>query len=43
MNNMWHFSTPIVVGGIHLGNLLIGQFFFDDEEVHYSAFRVQVK
>ncbi len=42
-NNMWDFSTPIVVGGVHLGNLFIGQFLFDDEELDYSLFREQAK
>ncbi|HWQ67209.1 MAG TPA: PAS domain S-box protein [Methanospirillum sp.] len=42
-NNLWHVSTPIVVGGLPLGNLFIGQFFFDDEEPDYSLFRDQAK
>ena len=42
-NNMWDLATPIIVGGKHLGNLFSGQFFFDDEEIDYEAFRNQAK
>ncbi len=42
-NNMWDFSTPIVIGDVHLGNLFIGQFLFDDEDLDYSFFRDQAK
>ena len=40
-NNMWDIATPIMVGGVHLGNLFLGQFLFDDEEIDYSFFREQ--
>ena len=30
-NNMWDIATPIVIGETHVGNLFLGQFFFDDE------------
>ena len=30
-NNMWDIVTPIVIGETHMGNLFLGQFFFDDE------------
>ncbi len=39
-NNMWDLSTPIVVGGKHLGNIFLGQFFYDDEKPDYETFRV---
>ncbi len=42
-NNMWDIATPIVIGGKKLGNLFLGQFFFDDEEVDYSLFSRQAK
>jgi PAS domain S-box-containing protein len=42
-NNMWDTVTPIVIGGSHLGNLYMGQFFFDDEEINYDLFRVQAR
>jgi len=40
-NNMWHIVTPIIVGGRHMGNLFMGQFFFVDEEIDYDLFRSQ--
>jgi PAS domain S-box-containing protein len=40
-NNMWDIATPIMVGGKHLGNLFMGQFFFDDEEPDHELFRSQ--
>ncbi|WP_370576001.1 PAS domain S-box protein, partial [Methanomethylovorans sp.] len=42
-NNMWDMSTPILVGDTHIGNLFLGQFFFDDEELPYENFRLQAK
>ncbi len=40
-NNMWDIATPIVVGGKSLGNLFMGQFFFNDEQPDYGALRSQ--
>jgi PAS domain S-box-containing protein len=40
-NNMWHIVTPIIVGGRHMGNLFMGQFFFEDEQLDYELFRSQ--
>jgi PAS domain S-box-containing protein len=40
-NNMWDIVTPIMVGGKHIGNLFMGQFFFDDEQPDYELFRSQ--
>ena len=42
-NNLWDMATPIVVDGRHLGNIYIGQFFFEDEEVDYELFRAQAR
>jgi len=42
-NNMWHLVTPIIVGGRHMGNLFMGQFFFADEEIDYELFRAQAR
>ena len=42
-NNMWDIATPIVVGGRHMGNLFLGQFFFDDEEPDPEVFRAQAR
>jgi PAS domain S-box-containing protein len=40
-NNMWELATPILIGGEHKGNLFMGQFFFDDEQIDYTQFRKQ--
>ena len=42
-NNLWDSATPIVVGGRHMGNLFLGQFFFDDEEPDPEVFRAQAR
>jgi len=42
-NNMWDFATPLVVNGLHLGNVFMGQFFFDDEPLDYGIFREQAR
>jgi signal transduction histidine kinase/ligand-binding sensor protein/ActR/RegA family two-component response regulator len=38
-NNLWDMATPLVVGGRHMGNIFIGQFFYDDETLDYDLFR----
>jgi PAS domain S-box-containing protein len=42
-NNMWDIATPIVVGGNQVGNLFLGQFFYEDEIPDYDYFRSQAK
>ena len=42
-NNMWDMVSPIKIGGKHLGNIYIGQFFYDDEHVDYELFRMQAR
>lgn len=42
-NHMWDIATPIMVGGVHLGNLFLGQFLFDDEAIEYDLFREQAR
>jgi PAS domain S-box-containing protein len=42
-NGMWDVATPITVGGRHMGNVFIGQFFFEDETVDYDSFRAQAR
>jgi PAS domain S-box-containing protein len=42
-NHLWDMATPIVVGGRHVGNFFLGQFFFDDEEVDLDTFRAQAR
>lgn len=43
MNNLCDMSTPIMVGGVHMGNFFIGQFLLDDEEIDYELFRAQAR
>ena len=38
-NGMYDMVTPIIVGGRHLGNLFLGQFFFANEESDVEDFR----
>ena len=42
-NNMWDMVTPLVVGGRHVGNVFIGQFFYDDETPDVEQFRAQAR
>jgi two-component system CheB/CheR fusion protein len=42
-NNMWDVATPIIVGGKQVGNLFMGQFFFEGEPLDYELFRSQAK
>ena len=42
-NNMWDIVTPIMVNTTHLGNIYIGQFFFEDEDPDYELFRKQAR
>lgn len=40
-NGMWDAAMPIVVGGTRMGNVFMGQFFFDDEVLDVEFFRQQ--
>ncbi len=40
-NNLWDVATPLVVGGQHVGNLFMGQFFYDDERPDRALFEAQ--
>lgn len=42
-NNLWDIATPIHVGGRHVGNLFLGQFFFEDEVPDLEVFRAQAQ
>ncbi len=42
-NNLRDIATPIEIGGKHLGNIYIGQFFYDDEIPDYELFRKQAR
>ena len=35
--------TPIMVGGQHIDDIFVGQFFFEDEPLDYELFRSQVR
>jgi PAS domain S-box-containing protein len=40
-NGMWDMATPIYAGDKQLGNLFIGQFFFEEENIDTKYFRSQ--
>jgi PAS domain S-box-containing protein len=40
-NNLWDVATPLMVGGQHVGNLFMGQFFFEDEQPDRALFAAQ--
>jgi len=40
---MWDMVSPIKIGEKHLGNIYIGQFFYDDEHVDCELFRKQAR
>lgn len=42
-NNMWDMVTPILIGEKPIGNLYLGQFFFDDELPDREIFRSQAE
>ncbi|HWQ08756.1 MAG TPA: PAS domain S-box protein, partial [Holophaga sp.] len=42
-NRMWNMATPIVVGGKHLGDLMIGQFFLAEEAPDPAFFEAQAR
>ncbi len=42
-NGLWDLMTPIDIGGHHVGNVCLGQFFYDDETLDYQYFRRQAQ
>ena len=42
-NNMWDMVTPIVIGERHVGNLYLGQFFFEDDVPDIEVFEAQAQ
>lgn len=42
-NQIWNMVTPIFVGNHHMGNLYMGQFFLDDQEIDYEMFKIQAE
>jgi PAS domain S-box-containing protein len=42
-NHMWDMVTPVEVAGKHVGNVFIGQFFYEDETPDAELFREQAR
>ncbi|MGB9929399.1 MAG: sensor histidine kinase [Methanosarcina sp.] len=42
-NNMWDILTPITVSNQHIGNIIAGQFIFEDDPLDYEFFRAQAR
>ncbi|UMZ74670.1 PocR ligand-binding domain-containing protein [Natranaerofaba carboxydovora] len=42
-NNLWDIVTPIVVNDIQMGNIFMGQFMFEDDNIDYEFFRSQAR
>ena len=42
-NNLRGMVTPIEVGGKHVGNLFLGQYFYEDEIIDYELFRTRAR
>jgi signal transduction histidine kinase len=42
-NNMWDVATPLIVCNQHVGNIISGQFVFDDEPPDVEFFRTQAQ
>ncbi len=42
-NNLWDVVTPLYIGSEHMGNIFIGQFFYDDEIIDESVFSKQAE
>lgn len=40
---MWDMVTPIMIGDNHIGNLFLGQFFFDEENPDTNLFQRQAE
>jgi PAS domain S-box-containing protein/putative nucleotidyltransferase with HDIG domain len=42
-NGVWDIVTPLFVGDAHVGNIFVGQFFYDDEEPDMRFFEAQAE
>jgi PAS domain S-box-containing protein len=42
-NGLWDVSTPLYVAGRQVGNLFVGQFFYEDEVVDLELFRARAR
>jgi len=40
-NNLWDIATPIVIGDKRVGNVFLGQFFYDNDIIDHELFRNQ--
>lgn len=43
LNNLWDIAVPIIISGEHIATVVLGQFFYEDEEVDVEYFRLQAK
>ncbi|MEQ8199506.1 MAG: PocR ligand-binding domain-containing protein, partial [Clostridiaceae bacterium] len=43
LNNMRDIVIPILISGIHIASIVIGQFFYDDEVIDIEYFRAQAQ
>lgn len=42
-NGIWDVAVPIIIDGVHLASLFVGQFFYDYETIDEEAFRTQAR
>lgn len=42
-NNLWDVATPLIIGGLHMGNVVMGQYFLDDEIPDVEKFREKAR
>lgn len=42
-NNLWDIVTPIEIAGQRIGNVFLGQFFYEDEVIDYDLFKAQAR
>lgn len=42
-NNIWDMAVPLNIAGKHVGNIFLGQFLFEDEQIDIELFRTQAK
>ncbi|WP_347838821.1 PAS domain S-box protein [uncultured Draconibacterium sp.] len=40
-NHLWESASPITIAGQHMGNIYLGQFLYDDEEVDAELYKEQ--
>lgn len=42
-NKMWEVASPVLIGGRYLGNIFVGQFFFENETIDYEFYRERAR